>query len=462
MDLRLPKSRLDPVRPLRWSLRPSQPASTVLDLLIVLALILLNGFFSMSEMAVVTSRKSRLRQMGERHRGARMAHDLAERPERFLSTVQIGITLVGVLTGAIGGVALAEHLTGPLRGIAAIADYAATIAMIVSVTGITFLTLILGELVPKRLALLDPERVASLAAPPMAVLAAIARPFVTLLAFSTRLVLRLFGMRERARQTITEEEIRLLVHEGAEQGVIDSHERNMVNRVLRLGDRTVDSLMTPRTEIIWLDVEADTGENLAVMRDSPHSRFPVQRGSDREVLGILEVKTLFDSLRGNATDLFKRLRTPLYLPDTTPALRALEHFREEDVPMALVVDEYGDIQGLVTVNDILTAVVGTPSSAPGTADDEGAPIVRRDDGSWLIDGRLPVDDLRELLGVGGLPEEEQHDYHSAAGMLIAQFGRIPTVGESFQWRQWRFEVVDLDGARIDKILVEPAAAPGSD
>jgi putative hemolysin len=433
-----------------------------LDLLIIFGLILLNGFFAMSEMAVVTSRKSRLRQMAQGHRGARMALGLAERPENFLSAVQIGITLVGILTGAIGGVAVADDVALWIAAIPPLAGHAHAVALALSVGAITFATLILGELVPKRLALLNPERIASLVAPPLAVLALATRPVVALLSFSTRFTLRLLGVRDRAARTITEEEIRMLVAEGAEQGVIDDHERNMVNRVLRLGDRSVDSVMTPRNRIVWLDAEAGDAANLATMRGAVHSRFPVRRGSDREVLGILEVKTLVDNLGNPGGELLRHLRPALYLPETTPVLRALEEFRRADSTGALVVDEYGEIQGLVTVNDILAAVVGNVAPAAGGRAPLDALIVRRDDGSWLVDGRASSDDLRELLGVGELPGEAEHEFHSAAGLVIARFGRIPAVGESFHWRQWRFEVVDLDGARIDRLLVAPLPGPDGD
>jgi putative hemolysin len=431
-----------------------------LDLLIIFGLILLNGFFAMSEMAVVTSRKSRLRQMAQHHRGARLALALAERPENFLSAVQIGITLVGVLTGAIGGVAIADDVALWIAAIPALTRHAPTIALALSVGVITFATLIWGELVPKRLALLNPERIASLVAPPLALLAVATRPVVALLSFSTRLTLRLLGVRDRTAQTITEEEIRMMVAEGAEQGVIDDHERNMVNRVLRLGDRSIDSLMTPRNRIVWLDAEAGIEANLATMRGAVHSRFPVRRGSDREVLGILEVKTLVDHLGETGRDPLRHVRPALYLPESTLALRALEEFRRADATGALVVDEYGEIQGLVTTNDILAAVVGNVAPAAGARPVLDAPIVRREDGSWLVDGRVSSDDLRELLGVGELPGEVEHEFHSAAGLMIARFGRIPAAGEFFQWNRWRFEVVDLDGARIDRLLVTALPAAG--
>lgn len=425
------------------------------DLLIILALILLNGFFAMSEMAVVTSRKSKLRHMAQTSRGARMAHELAERPERFLSAVQIGITLVGVLTGALGGVAIADDIAHWFAGFSWLSPYAKPVAIGVSVTGITFVTLVLGELVPKRLALTRPEAIASRIAAPMLVIAAVTRPFIAVLAFSTRLVLRLLGLREGPTQTVTEDEIRLMVAEGAEQGVIDANERNMVNRVLRLGDRNIDSLMTPRTDIVWLDADASAAENLAVMRAVPHSRFPVRRGDDNRILGVFESKRVVEmpTLDGQWLD---SLRAPLYLPDTTPVLRALEQFRAEDLSFALVVDEYGDLQGLVTSNDVLDAIVGNQPGPSHSTDMPGdSPIVRRENGGWLVDGRVAADDLRELLGVSELPGEEEHDFHSAAGMLIAHFDRIPEVGESFVWRHWRFEVIDLDGARIDKLLIDP-------
>lgn len=433
-----------------------------IDLVIILALILLNGFFAMSEMAVVTSRPARLRQMAQTSRGARMALQLVERPERFLSAVQIGITLVGVLTGALGGIAIADDVAGWLAVFPGLAPYAHPVAIGLSVTAITFTTLVLGELVPKRLALTQPEQIASRVAPPMRVIAAVTRPFIAVLAFSTRAVLRLLGVREGPAQTVTEDEIRLLVAEGAEQGVIDTDERNMVNRVLRLGDRDIESLMTPRTDILWLDADATPDENLAVMRTVPHSRFPVRRGGDDRILGIFESKRMVELPDLGNGQWLAHLRPPLYLPETTPVLRALEQFREHDLAFALVVDEYGDLQGLVTSNDVLDAIVGNRASSAETGDgDNESPIVEREHGGWLVDGRLATDDLRELLGVAALPGEEEHDFHSAAGMLIAHFDRIPAVGETFDWRDWRFEVVDLDGARIDKLLIEPLPGPAA-
>jgi len=249
------------------------------------------------------------------------------------------------------------------------------------------------------------------------------------------------------------EEIRLLVSESAEQGVIDPDERNMVNRVLRLGDRTVDSVMTPRTRIAWLDTKATLEDNLKVMRETPYSRYPVYRGGEHEVLGVFEAKQLVGQTgTGSRLDLFRALRKPLYVPATARALDLLEEFRDAETAIALVVDEYGDIEGLVTLNDLLAAVVG--KTATPLIETANQPIVQRDDGSWLIDGGVSSDDLRELLGIAQLPNEEDHDFRTAAGMIMAHFGRIPEAGEHFDWSGFRFEVVDLDGPRIDKLLVE--------
>ncbi|HUH30208.1 MAG TPA: hemolysin family protein, partial [Rhodanobacter sp.] len=259
---------------------------------------------------------------------------------------------------------------------------------------------------------------------------------------------------QQGRGVVTEEEIRLLVAESAEQGVLDADEHNMVNRVLRLGDRTVDSVMTPRVRIAWLDMAASRAENLEVLRDTPYSRYPVYRGDESDVVGVVEVKRLLYSFTEGKPELFDHLIRPLFIPATARALDLLEEFRDAETPLALVVDEYGDIDGLVTVNDLLAAVVGA-SQIGHSGTDESAPIVQRDDGSWLIDGSLSTDDLRELLQLAELPGEDEHDFHTAAGMVMSALGRIPHTGEIYHWGSYRFEVVDLDGVRIDKLLVTP-------
>ncbi len=431
-------------------------------LLIILLLVACNAFFALSEMSVVTSRKPRLKQMAADQRSAQKALELAEHPERFLSTVQVGITLVGILSGMLVGDALGEEIAAWIGSHLPVAGtYAGTIGKVVAVGLITYVTIVLGELVPKRLALLAPERLASLVALPMHWLSRIATPAVWLLSASVRGLLRLMRLGDSEAAQVTEEEIRLLVSESHEQGVIDADERNMMNRVISLGDRDTESLMTPRTRIAWLDAGESLEENLATMRETPFSRYPVYRGSDAEVVGILEVKSLVDRLRAGEFDLFEQLREPLFVSESTPALKLLEILREAQQSLALVVDEYGDVTGIISVNDVLEAVIGRTSSGEGA--DAHPLVVEREDGSLLVDGGLNADSLRELLDGRPLPDGDDRDYNTAAGMTIAHFGRIPGVGEHFEWAGWRIEVVDLDGPRIDKLLLQRIeAGPAGD
>jgi len=424
------------------------------EIALVLVLALCNGFFALSEMALVASRKSRLKQMAKTSRRAALALRHAEAPEHFLSTVQVGITLVMLITGAVAGDALGGHIAAALQGeyLAWLLPYARVIGIALGFALISFIQIVVGELVPKRLALAAPEKVSAYVAIPMLLLSRLTAPFVWLLNASSNLLLRLLRVNRQGSGVVTEEEIRLLVAESAEQGVLDPDEHNMVNRVLRLGDRTVDSVMTPRTRIAWLDAKATLEDNLDVMRQTPYSRYPVYRGGEHEVLGVFEAKQLLGQIGSSRPDLFRALRKPLYVPATARALDLLEEFRDAETAIALVVDEYGDIEGLVTLNDLLAAVVG--KSATPLIETADQPIVQRDDGSWLIDGGVSSDDLRELLGLAQLPNEEDHDFRTAAGMIMAHFGRIPGAGEHFDWSGFRFEVVDLDGPRIDKLLVE--------
>ena len=436
------------------------------ELLVVFALIALNGFFAMSEMAVMTSRKLRLKQLAEDpdrpSRGARKALALAEQPDNLLSTVQIGITLIGICTGVFGGDAIGLQVADWLRHVwPDAAQYARPIGVGTAVALITAGSVIFGELIPKRLALTNPETIACRVAIPLDALSTAAKPVVLLLGAINRGVLRLLGIRDDARNSITQEEIQLLVSESHEQGVIDLDERNMMNRVMRLGDRTAESLMTPRTDITWLDAAGSLADNLAVMQETPFARYPVYRGGDSDVAGTLEVKTLLDELGKAAPELFRDIRPPLFVSESTHALKLVEILREEQQSMALVVDEYGDIQGLVTISDVMDAVLGRLQA--GEAHDEEALVVEREDGSLLVDGGLHIDELRELTGER-LADAEEHDYHTAAGLVIAHYGRIPHVGEHFQLGLWRVEVVDLDGPRIDKLLLQrrPDARDGSD
>ncbi|WP_368564583.1 hemolysin family protein [Pseudoxanthomonas sp. UTMC 1351] len=423
----------------------------MLELLIVAALIVLNAFFALSEMALMTSRKLRLKQMALESRGARVALALAEHPDNLLSTVQVGITLIGILTGVFGGDAIGAVIAQWLADVWPNAqEYARGIGIGTAVGLITAAQVIFGELIPKRLALTNAEKIAAAVAIPLDWLSRFARPVVYVLGAINRLVLRLLGIRDDNRNAVSEEEIRLLVSEGHAQGVIDVDERNMMNRVLRLGDRTADSLMTPRKRVVWLDISASYEENLETMRESQFSRFPVYRGSDQDVVGILEVKSLLDRFADPSPEIFRNLRDTLFVSESTHAMKLLEIFREEQQSLALVVDEYGEIQGLVTLSDLMGAVVGRLQAAENKEED--ALVVTRADGSLLVDGSLGNDDLRELLGGVALPDDDE--YNTVAGLMIEHFGRIPHVGEHFEMAGWRFEVVDLDGARIDKLLLQ--------
>ena len=424
----------------------------MVELLIVVFLILLNAFFALSEMSVVTSRKGRLKQRAEDSAGARKALELAEHPERFLSTVQVGITTIGILTGMFGGDAIGAAIgVWIAKHLPAVGKYAGTIGTVLAVGLITYLSIVLGELLPKRLALLAPERLAGIVALPMHWLSRAASPAVWLLSATVSALLRLLRVNRTDSSQVTEEEIHMLVSEGHEQGVIDLDERNMLNRVMRLGDRTADSLMTPRTRIAWLDAAAPLAENLATMQEHEFSRYPVYRGDDSDVAGVLEVKTLLDELGKDQPALFQDLRAPVFVSESTHAMKLLEILREEQLSMALVVDEYGDIQGIVTITDIMDAVLGRLQA--GEADGDEALVVERQDGSLLVDGGLHIDELRELTGER-LADADEHGYNTTAGLTIAYFGRIPHVGEYFQLGQWRIEVVDLDGPRIDKLLLQ--------
>jgi putative hemolysin len=423
----------------------------------VVLLSLCNGFFALSEMALVASRKTRLKQMARGDsRRARMALRNAEAPERFLSTVQVGMTLVILVTGALAGDALGDHIATAIHGgqAAWMEPYAKVIGLVLGFGLISFIQIVIGELVPKRLALSAPELISGYVSMPMMVLSRIAAPFVWLLNAASGILLRMLNVKGRGSDVATEEEIRLLVAESAEHGVLDRDEHNMVNRVLRLGDRAVDSVMTPRTRIVWLDAAAPLEENAEILRTTPYSRYPVYRQDESDIPGVVEVKRLLRGFAEGKPDIFGQLSKPLYVPATARALDLLEEFRDAETQLALVVDEYGDVVGLVTLNDLLAAIVG--ATQLGSNDKtERSLITPRDDGSWLIDGSLSTDDLRELLKVDALPGEEEHEYRTAAGMVMAVLGHIPQTGETFDWRGFRVEVVDLDGARIDKLLITP-------
>jgi putative hemolysin len=428
--------------------------SMMFEALVIFLLIILNGVFAMSEMAVVSARKSLLQQWAEAGDAkARTALELANAPNQFLSTIQIGITLIGILAGAFGGATIARDFSAWLDDVPLLAPYSRALSLAIVVTITTYLSLIVGELVPKRMALNNPERLAAALASPMRALSRVAYPVVHLLGRSTEFVLRMLGMKPSTESPVTEEEIRALIEEGARAGTLEEAEREMVERVFRLGDRRIGAVMTPRPEIIWLDRNAPPEAIRGTITRSAHSRFLVAQGSLDNVLGVVHAKDLLvHSLGEQAVDLTTTLQQPLYVPESMRAVKVLELFKQSGTHIALAIDEYGGIQGLVTPNDILESIVGDLPTAGEVAE----PLaLQREDGSWLLDGMLPVDEFKALFHLGPLPGEEQAVYHTVAGFVIMQLGRIPTAADCFEWEGLRIEVVDMDGNRVDKVLVTP-------
>lgn len=425
----------------------------IIDLTILVLLVLLNAFLVMAELAIVAAKRARLKRAADAgSHAARIALELASDPGRFLSTVQIGITAIGTLSGAFGGQALAGPLSAVLAGFPVLAPYADLIAIAIIVAGLTYVTLILGELVPKRLALARAEPIATLVARPLHWLSIGASPFVSLITGSTNLVLKLLpkGSKE---PDITDEEVRVLMQEGAAAGHFQEAERAIVEMTLRLGDRNVDALMTPRTQIEWLDVTDPPKRTWQKIAESHYSRFPVKKGTTKTVLGFVQVKDLFAQdqiLAGKLPDIGAAIHAALYIPETTPALKALEVFRASGSPIALIVDEYGDIQGLVTLTDLLEALIGELEEAD-TPEDERS-VVQREDGSFLIDGGYALDRLWDLLAMPHLHDAEA-DFNTLGGLCMHRLKRIPAAGDVFTLGRYRFEVVDMDGRRVDKVLV---------
>ncbi|MBI2380887.1 MAG: HlyC/CorC family transporter [Gammaproteobacteria bacterium] len=430
------------------------------EILTILFLTVLNGFFAMSEMALVSARRARLQVMAdEGDKGAQAALELAAAPEKLLSSVQIGITLIGIGAGAFGGATLSQKLSDTFRDIAWLAPAAEELGFGLTVALITYLSLILGELVPKNLALRNPEKVAARVARPMAWVAALASPIVSLLSASSALVLRLFGRNPVNEQTITNEEVKEVLAEAAEAGVVEHAEKAMIAGVMRLADRPVSAVMTPRTEVTWLDLNGDEAEHIATLRASSFSRFPVCRGGIDEVEGIVQAKDLLNGiLGGHPLQLEETLRAPLMVPGTASALNVLELLKQAPIHMALVVDEYGSLDGVVSTTDILSAIVGSLSEHGEIASSE---IIERADGSWLVEGYIALDEFKEHFGFKSLPEDE--DSNTLAGWILSRLQHLPTAGEFFDWAGYRFEVVDMDGRRVDKILVsKPASDAESD
>jgi len=430
-----------------------------MDVTLLVFLILLNGLFAMSEMALTASRKARLQVMVESEEpGAQAAMDLHDNPTKFLSTVQIGITSIGILNGIVGEAAFSQPLAHWLVhsfGIAAPAAGIGATALVVVI--ITILTIIFGELVPKRLGQMYPETVARLVARPMNWLSAATRPLVALLSICTHAVLRLMGIRGGTSRTVTEEEIAASLEEGVESGVIEAQEHQMVRNVFRLDDRQIGSMMIPRAEIEWLDLADPLEAQLERMAASSHTRFPVCRGSLDDVQGVLVVASLLQPLaRGEQPRIADHLQPPVFVPETLTGMELLEQFRRIDTDLVFVVDEYGAVQGVITERDLLEAITGEFTALS----DEDAWAVKRPDGSWLLDGLIPVPELKDRLELKELPEEDRGRYNTLAGMIMLLLGRLPHTADAVVWQGWRFEVVDLDGKRVDKVLATPTEIPG--
>jgi putative hemolysin len=426
-----------------------------LEIIIIFLLLVANGVFAMSEMAVVAARKIRLKRLADSgDTRAQTALKLAKSPNKFLATVQIGITLVGIMAGAFGGATIAESIASYLNVFSLLAPYSELIGVGVVVIFITYFSLIVGELVPKRLALNNPERIAAMMSPPMQLLCKMALPVVRLLELSTNIVIRVLGVKPSLEPAITLEEIKVLIEQGTESGIFEETEQDMIENVLRLDERPVAMCMTPRTKIVWLDIGERLEEIQRKVVESHHSRFPVVKDNLDNIIGIVRAKDLLvQSLAHQRLDLKVLLRPPLFIPESMSALDVLELFKRQGTHIALVTDEYGGILGMVTHNDILEDIVGNiPTAGEASAEPQAK---QRDDGSWLVDGLLDIDALKEIFEIEQLPDEEDRGYHTVGGFIMSRLQGIPAVGQHFQWRNLRFEVVDMDGRRVDKVLIIP-------
>jgi putative hemolysin len=425
--------------------------SPTAELLLVFVLILVNGVFVMSEMAIVSVRKIRLQQLANHgDNRARLALDLAQTPDRFLPTVQVGITLMAILSGARGESAISRILAPILANIVP-RQYGDPIASVVAIAIITYLTIVIGELVPKQIALNSPERIARMMARSIDLMAKLSLPITYALTGSTRFVVKLLGIRPSESPEVTEEEIKVMIEQGTETGMFEESEQDMVQGVLSLGDRKIGALMTPRPDITWIDIEDSIAITREKIMDSDYSRLPVCEGELDRVLGVIHVADLLSqTLRGEELNLTTSLRQPLFIPESTRGLKVLEQFKKFGTHIAMVVDEYGVIQGLVTMHDLLEEIVGDITDI---YEPEEPQIIEREDGSWLLDGMLSIEQFLEQFE---LPENaiDRGNYHTLGGFTIMQLGKIPVSGESFEWRHLRLEIVDMDGKRVDKVLVE--------
>ncbi len=427
------------------------------DIVILFFLVVLNGLFAMSETAVVSSRKTKLKVMAdEGNPWAQRALHLAEEPGNFLSTVQVGITLVGIISGAYGGAVIAQDFAIYLQRCPIIGPYSGAVSVVFIVAVITYLSIVFGELLPKRVALHNPEQIASRISVPISYLFWAAYPAVKILSASSECIVRLLRLK-KPKTTVSEEEVKVLLEEGTEAGVFHQMEHDIIHSAFEIDELSVKELMTPRPDIVWIDIESPWEEILEVIQKSDHTSFPVCEGELDHVLGFLHVKDLFKKYPDlEHVDIRSLLRKPFIFPETITALKLLEYFKASPIHAALIVDEYGTVQGLVTVNDIMEAIVGDIPALSEEGDDS---VIAREDGSWLVDGTLPIEEFRERFQVAALPDEEERDYHTVAGFIMTYLGRIPMAGENFTWDRFEFEIVDMDGNRIDKILLKAIPSP---
>ncbi|MQA31673.1 MAG: DUF21 domain-containing protein [Luteitalea sp.] len=424
------------------------------NLALVFVLIFLNGVFAMSEIAIVSSRRTRLGQLAESgSAGARHALALKAEPTRFLSSVQVGITSIGILSGAIGEASIAARLRLLFEQVPSVAAYADELSLAIMVVGLTYVSLIVGELVPKRLALTNPERIASLVSRPMAILAAVGRPVVTLLSVSTDSILRLVGAPVVRPPAMTVEEIKVLLEQGTEEGVLEQAEHEMVTNVLDLDDRHVGSVLTPRADVVHLDVRDSMDTSREKLRHGPHTVMPLCDGGLDNVLGFVRSSRLLEQLlEGRPLDLTAVVEPPLFVPEPMTLMKLLEQFKRTHLPVALVIDEFGAIDGLVSLSDVVSTIVRDLPVEPG----EDPMMIRRDDGSWLLDGALDFDGVvRALQDDSLLNEEDRRHYHTLGGFVMLALGRVPRTGDLFVKGRHRFEVVDMDRHRVDRVLVSP-------
>ncbi|NLA37837.1 MAG: HlyC/CorC family transporter [Methanomicrobiales archaeon] len=427
------------------------------DIAIVILLILANGFFSMAEFALISARSARLqKRAAEGDAGAAAALELARDPTPFLSTIQIGITLIGILTGTFGGATIAGSLAVVFSGIPLLAPYALPFAVTIVVIAITYMTLVIGELVPKRVAMTRADQIASLISRPIRILSLAASPLVRVLSISTEGILMLLGIRKPPGPEVTEEDVRVLIGQATRAGVFLEAERDMVESIFRLGDRRISVLMTPRPDVVAVDVDDPPEVNWQKMTESGHVYFPVYREHLDNLLGVVSVRNLWARMiRGKPPDISEAIEAALFVPESVMALAVLEDFKASGARLAFITDEYGVIQGIVTAHDIMEAIVG---DIPSVEHPPEAMAVRREDGSWLLDGMLPIDEFHDLFDVGNLPGEERGYYQTLGGFVMMYLERAPEAGDRFTWSDLRFEVLDMDGYRVDKVLVSPVAA----